>query len=342
MRSAPKLSGSRVSSIHRAPPMPDFLASIPAIVRRCLRADTLTGFAVISVQGTDAVSFLHAQLTQDVQGLDDRTARLAGYCTAKGRLLATLVVWRARRTDPDIRLLVRADAAQSLIKRLSMFVLRSKVTLTLAPVTVMGINVALEQAEALGQALDASLSAEPWQRAHTAHGDWLTAPSADPSRLRGWLIADTPNDAAQSAGDAWHADDIAAGLPWIGLATQDLFIPQTVNLELLGGVNFTKGCYPGQEVVARSHYRGTIKRRMAGGVVADAGTQVTIVPGADVFQASRPDEPCGRIVDIATTHDITRVLFEAPFNAVDADDLHVSSPDGPALHIVALPYATRN
>ena len=65
--------------------------------------------------------------------------------------------------------------------------------------------------------------------------------------------------------DAWRAADLAAGIPWIGAATQDLFIPQTVNLELIQGVSFTKGCYPGQEVVARSHYRGTVKRRMAYG-----------------------------------------------------------------------------
>jgi len=332
--------------------MPDFLRSIPETVRRSLRVDVLSGWTVVAVHGADAVPFLHNQLTQDVQGLTPGEARLAGYCTAKGRLLATLVIWQVQDvgSDPEIRMLVRADVAPTLVKRLSMFVLRAKVKLALASVTVSGVSLASDQVDDLGQALGATLSAQPWLLAHTPHGDWITAPSADPARWRGWRVVEVPDvpivgHAAQPVGDAiWAADDIAAGLPWICAATQDLFIPQTVNLDLIGGVSFTKGCYPGQEVVARSHYRGTVKRRMTGGMVApgDAAVDAAMMPGMDVFQADRPDEPCGRIVDAASVDGITRVLFEAPFAAVDAGGLCIGAANGPALQPAALPYSTRN
>jgi len=326
-------------------PMTDFLHSIPETVRRSLRGHSLPSLTVVAAHGADAVSFLHNQLTQDVQGLGSDDARLAGYCTAKGRLLATMVIWQTQAIDPApiIRMLVRTDVAQTLVKRLSMFVLRAKVKLSIAPVVVSGVSLAADQADSLGQALGAALPTTPWRLAHTPNGDWITAPAADPGRLRGWWVANTPacDDAEQGhGGAAWTADDIAAGLPWIGATTQDLFIPQTVNLDLIGGISFTKGCYPGQEIVARSHYRGTIKRRMAGGVVASA--DAVIAPGADVFQTDRSDEPCGRIVDAASVDGVTRVLFEAPFGAVDAGNLRVGAANGPVLQTVALPYATRD
>src|SRR5690606_20468615 len=134
----------------------------------------------------------------------------------------------------------------------------------------------------------------------------------------------------------WHAADLAAGLPWIGAQTQDLFIPQTVNLDLIEGVSFSKGCYPGQEVVARSHYRGTVKRRMALGTLSAAVPAAE--PGADIYDARQAGEPCGRIVDAAER----TVLFEAPLDAVEGGDLRLGAPDGPAIAPRALPYRAPN
>jgi len=287
------------------------------------RTATLANLAVISARGADAASFLHGQLTQDMQSLPDDQARLAGYCTAKGRLLATMVVWRAR-DDDGLRMLVRADLAAALVKRLSMFVLRAKVKLAVEPDGVHGVTALQPQP---------GISGAPWQCVHRASGVWITAPCADPQTVRGWCLGTAPEAGVESDSAAWDADDVAAGLPWIEAATQDLFIPQTLNLDLIGGVSFTKGCYPGQEVVARSHYRGTVKRRMAGGVVVSAVVSAgsAIAPAADVYQRDRPGEPCGRIINAASTDGVTRVLFEAPLDAVATGRLHVGSADGPAI-----------
>ena len=322
--------------------MSDLLNSSSEAASHSLRSAPLPSLAVISVSGADAVSFLHGQITQDVQNLSNE-ARLAGYCSPKGRLLATLAVWQTNAPDglSELHLLMRADIAQAVVKRLSMFVLRAKAKLTITTATVTGLSIDANQAADLGQTLGTTLPTAPWQLAHLPQGIWITAPSADPTRLRGWLIneaGDQTSTEANASEASWDAEDIAAGLPWIGATTQDLFIPQTLNLDLIGGVSFTKGCYPGQEVVARSHYRGTVKRRMAAGT---ATATPDALPGVDVFQASRDDAPCGRIINAATVGDTTQLLFEAPFDAVDEGDLRIGAANGTAINVVPLPYPTR-
>ncbi|MCY1514248.1 tRNA-modifying protein YgfZ [compost metagenome] len=327
-----------------------FHSSIPARAEGCAQCAPLDDFLVFSASGADALTFLHGQLTQDVTGLPADAARLAGYCTAKGRLLATLVMWRAAPPDaddaPQLYGLVRQDLAPALIKRLSMFVLRAKVKLAATPLHVAGVLATAEQAAAL-EAAAGSLPRTPWQRADLPSGTWIAAPSAD-ARLRWWWIASDEQleQAAALAGvlglapaAQWHAADLAAGIPWITTATQDVFIPQTVNLDLIQGVSFTKGCYPGQEVVARSHYRGTVKRRMAYGTIADAAAQGAALAGVDVYDAAQPGEPTGRIVDAASEQGVVSVLFETALAALPAGDLRLGAADGPRIAAAPLPYS---
>ncbi|MGU9989873.1 folate-binding protein [Bordetella avium] len=301
------------------------------------RFAALPGLRVISAAGPDALGFLHGQLTQDVNGLAADGARLAGYCTAKGRLLATLLIWRA--SPESVHALVRADLAEALVKRLSMFVLRAKLKISLTDLSVAGVSAGPDHLDALGTAAGGALPSTAWARADLSSGTWIAAPG---NNLRWWWVAGAGQMQGQALRallseadeESWRAADLAAGLPWIAKATQDLFIPQTVNLELIGGVSFTKGCYPGQEVVARSHYRGTVKRRMAHGVSA------LPVPaaGLDIYDASQPDEPVGRIVDAARDGDHASLLFETTLAALPADQLRVGAPDGPAITLRNLPY----
>ncbi|MGH8815852.1 MAG: YgfZ/GcvT domain-containing protein, partial [Achromobacter pestifer] len=287
-----------------------FYSSIPARAEGCAQCAPLEDFVVFSASGADALTFLHGQLTQDVTGLPADAARLAGYCTAKGRLLATLVMWRAAPgadDAPQLYGMVRQDLSQALIKRLSMFVLRAKVKLAATPLHVAGVQASPENAAAL-EAVTGALPRAAWQRADLPSGTWIAAPSADASLRWWWIASDEQLDQAGplaavlglAPAAQWQVADLAAGIPWIATATQDVFIPQTVNLELIQGVSFTKGCYPGQEVVARSHYRGTVKRRMAYGTIADATLQGATLAGVDVFDATQPGEPIGRVVDAAS------------------------------------------
>lgn len=330
--------------------MHPFYAAIADSTHANARCAPLTGLQAISASGADALDFLHGQLTQDVRGLDPQAAALAGYCTAKGRLLATMVMWRAggdpAAEAPQLYAMVKADVAAPLLKRLGMFVLRAKVKLAAAPLHVAGVWDAADTA-ALAAAAGGALPQRPWQRTELPTGTWIAAPAAQGSRWW-WIATDEQLESTSAAmnaalrlgkPDAWQAGDLAAGLPWVGALTQDMFIPQTVNLDLVGGVSFTKGCYPGQEVVARSHYRGTVKRRMAYGIVPGQAAP-SIVPGADVYDAGQPGEPCGRVVDAAGTPDAA-ILFETTITSLsgaELPELHLGAVDGPRIALHPLPY----
>ena len=337
----PALPVTRLNRIFMPTPFYDGLPARGGDAPTCVELDALR---VISATGDDALAFLHGQLTQDVTGLPADRASLAGYCTAKGRLLATLVMWRAPAepavADARWHALVRADLAEALVKRLSMFVLRAKAKLALAPLHAAGVQASTEQVAALQSAAGGVLPDQPWQRADLPTGTWIAAPGAAGARWW-WIASDAQLEAAQALAQvlgrgesqSWQAADLAAGLPWIGSSTQDLFIPQTVNLELAGGVSFTKGCYPGQEVVARSHYRGTVKRRMAYGRLDDANA--VIQPGVDVYDAADAHEPTGRVVDAAGA----ALLFETTLASLPDGDLRLGAADGPRIRVLPLPYA---
>lgn len=316
---------------------------------------------VFEAKGLDTLTFLQGQLTNDIVAPGIGQSRLAGYCTAQGRLLSTMVLGQAPSTDevPLVRGLMRQDILASVLKRLSMFVLRSKVVLKQAEAEVVGVAVSLSEIPSLSTALGHPLPQNAWETFHRSTGTWIAVPerlraSTDTVQARRWWwIAGPEHQVAceklalnwtQGSTAQWEAQDIRSGFPWIELLTQDLFIPQTLNLELIEGVSFTKGCYPGQEIVARSHYRGTVKKRMALGKVTTGG-ELTLLPGSDIFEASDRDQACGRLINITTigtgTDKTHWVLFETTFDAYDRQQLRVVAPNGPVIETVDLPYQTR-
>jgi hypothetical protein len=208
----------------------------------------LTRYGLLVVTGADARAFLHAQLTNDIQNLPAERAALAGWCTAKGRLLASFLVIPS--SDGFLLQLAR-DLAPAVTKRLSMFVFRSKV------------RIADES--------DAWEQYGVWQPAPrlTRDGDTVTVPVAERRSLKTGKGLSPP---ATRTEDDWTMDEIRAGRPLTSAATQDQFVPQMVNFETLGAINFQKGCYPGQEIVARAQYRGEVKRRLKR-IQAPAGTK---------------------------------------------------------------------
>ncbi len=284
----------------------------------------LADHAVIAASGPDARTFLQNQLTQDVHKCTPDQAVLTAWCTAQGRVLSTLILVQA---DPDeqapLWLLLRRELADDVLTRLRRYVLRAKVTLALADVAVQG------------RAGDAGL-ALPLGVAHEGDGRVRVRTPGAPARhwvLGGPPDADAPTDGAL---DRWRAQDIQAGLPWIVAATQEKFTAQSLNLDLLDGLSFEKGCYPGQEVVARSHYRGTVKRRMAY-IYGDAHAVLSAPPraGDDIHDARRPDQPAGRIVNVASDGQRLHLLVEVHLADLATADYRLHDPAGPALQLGA-------
>jgi hypothetical protein len=292
----------------------------------------LADWGLIRAQGADAARFLHGQLTQDILALGAAEARLAGYCSAKGRLLASFVVWRG--AAGSLLLACSADLLAPTLKRLTMFVMRAQCKLSDACAELALYGLAGASATAwLGEAAPA----QPGGVLPRGDGQAIRLPDAD-GQHRYLLVQDAsaPAPALPAlTADDWQWLELRSGVVRIVAATAEQFVPQMVNLELVGGVNFQKGCYPGQEVVARSQYRGTTKRRMLAFDSAGA-----LAAGQEVFHDADPSQPAGRVaLAAARPGGGSSALVEVKLAALDGGSLHAGAADGPLLQRAALPYA---
>jgi folate-binding protein YgfZ len=274
----------------------------------------LSDWGVLRAAGPDAAAFLQSQLTQDMLSLDAKGATLAGWCSAKGRLLASFVVWRP--APEELLLACSADLLPGALKRLSMFVLRARCKLSDASAELPLYGVAGAPAPAAGQ-----------------RESGLVGLPAVPGTARALAAGQAPALPALDAA-AWSWLEVASGVPRIVAATVEQFVPQMVNLELVGGVNFQKGCYPGQEVVARSQYRGTLKRRAFVFECAAAAS-----PGQELFHSGDPAQPAGLVANAASWQGRHLVLAEVKLAALGAGTLHLGAADGPPLQRADMPYA---
>lgn len=307
----------------------------------------LPAFALIQFQGPDAILFLQGQTTNDMTRATSSLARLAGYCTAQGRLLASAVFWQAQSAPEgaaNVIALLRRDILAATQQRLAMFVLRAKVKIQpCKDLATVGVSVPDSALRDLEKRLGHALPHQPWQVVHAPTGTWIAAAKEDATSHRFWWIAGQDHSAAFACLDGlfgkwetalWQAADIRAGLPWVAAATKDLFIPQTLNLDLIDGVSFTKGCYPGQEVVARSHYRGTLKRRMALGWTSHQD----IALASDIVESSDPEHPCGRVINQSWDGSKHWLLFECTFDALSRGEIQLAGEAGARVHLLPLPY----
>ena len=308
----------------------------------------ISDLGLIAVSGDDAASFLHTQLTNDVNTLGVDQVRLAGYCSPKGRLQATFLMWR---NAESVFLQLPRELQPALQKRLSMFVMRAKARLADAgPLVVLGLGGAAAHT-ALGGHF-AALPAAPYTKVDTGLGtllrvadafgapryEWLTTPATAHAVLPSLVAA-----LALGGSQAWHLSSIHAGVPQVSARTQDQFVPQMINFELLGGVSFKKGCYPGQEIVARSQYLGKLKRRTTLATILDADVLdagVLVAAGDEVFAAADPGQPCGMVVNaVPNGAGGTDVLVEMKLAALDATTvIRLGSATGAPLALLAMPY----
>ena len=290
-------------------------------------AAPLTDWAALAVTGEDAAAFLHGQFTNDVQALPVGGAQWNGWCSPKGRLLATFVL--ARRAEGYLMLLPR-DIAPAIAKRLGMFVLRSKVKIRDATAELGLAGIAGESALRSTGAPSAAMT--------SIEADGRTVIALDARRA--FLVA--PAGASldgipRGSEDDWRREMILAGIPVITAPTQDAFVPQMANFELVGGVSFRKGCYPGQEIVARTQYRGILKRRMA---LAHVEAPARPAPGESVYSPLFAGQAAGTVVDAAPAPEGGfDLLAVAQLESLEDGRLALGSPEGPALRIVSRPAA---
>ena len=276
-------------------------------------AAKLDHLGILRFGGQDAESFLQGQLTCDVS----QASTYGAYCTPQGRMLATFLLWRA---DDSFAMMLSCDLVGSVHKQLSKFVVRSKVTIEDARAALVLVGAAGAHAE---RALAAAPAAVRLKDGRVV----LALPTAAaPGMLGGLSLADAGR---------WRWLDIRAGLPLITAATGDRFVPQMANLELIGGVSFDKGCYTGQEIVARAQHLGSVKRRMFLANVASPAQAGDALYGDDLGgQAS------GTVINAEPSpeggYDLLAVLQAA---SRERSSAHLKAQDGPLLRFLPLPYA---
>jgi folate-binding protein YgfZ len=302
----------------------------------------ITDLALIKASGAEAASFLHKQLTNDVEHLGLVDARLAGYCSPKGRLMATFLIWR---NADDIFLQLPRSIAAALQKRLQMFIMRSKVTLSDASEAQLTLGVGGQKAAAVLATWFDALPATPYAKLDHPMGTLIRVADACGAARYQWLMSTATAQtvwpvlaATLATGDdaAWLLSQVHAGVPQIGAATQEKFVPQMVNFELLGGVNFKKGCYPGQEIVARSQYLGKLKRRTLLVTFGDPSAKA----GDELFSSLDPEQPCGMIVNAAPNGaGGIDALVEMKLEAIVQGRVFVGAADGALVQFLPMPYA---
>ena len=307
----------------------------------------LPQWGLILVEGADAKSFLQNQLTNTVMGIEPTTppliaqtpksVRLAGYCNAKGRLMASAWIATYQSTHSDdliFALFLSKDIAASFAKRLSMFVLRSKVSIqdVSDQWIISGCYSNTHEIPELNNTEeDFGLRLPDVLVNGQANSRILLARKSSNANL----IED--NNKLMH----WNSLEVLSAIPRIVLATQEQFVPQMINFESVAGVDFKKGCYPGQEIVARSQYRGAIKRRLQLAHLKGAYDDALHAAGVELFNKDDPTQPAGMVVLSAPNPQIAgRVDFqiECKLEALENREIHLGSIDGPVLKIDTLPY----
>ncbi|MET0052256.1 MAG: folate-binding protein YgfZ [Candidatus Thiodiazotropha sp.] len=322
----------------------DFLASRPATnpsgdEMNCVLSD-LSHYGLIRVTGADAETFLQGQLTNDVRLVSETHSNLAGWCNAKGRMIAN---FRCFKRDGDYYLQTPGEHIPVVLKRLGMYVLRAQVSLTDASDDLMRFGLTGNGAE--------SILASGFENLPDAVNGIVQSGEMTLIRLAGatsrfeiigpaqalqtlWQQAET--QAVVATPDFWALQEIRAGVPTVFEETREAFVPQMMNMQLVDGVSFTKGCYTGQEVVARMQYLGTLKRRM---YLAHVDSATAPKPGDELSSSeSTSGQGAGKVVDARASGNGYDLLAVIEVASAQSGDVRLGD-EGPLLQIQTLPYA---
>ncbi len=300
----------------------------------------LSQFGVLKVSGEDSQSFLQNLLSSDVKAVTPARAQPSSFNTPKGRMLAAFFIWQS---GADYFLQLPRSLAAAMQKKLSMYVLRSKVKITDASDELICLGLAGSNANTLAKEIFAAVPQENMGRAESANASIIRL---EENRLQ---ITAAPEHAqalweslacgSRAAGSpCWDWLTIRAGIAVILPATQEQFVPQMANLDLTGAVNFKKGCYPGQEIVARMQYLGKLKQRM---YLAHVAGGTAPQPGDLLYSAEMEGQHSGTVVNAAPApgggYDLLAVVQTS---SRENQSVHLGSLQGAKLEFLPLPYAT--
>ncbi len=300
----------------------------------------LSGLNLLQFAGDDSQTFLQGQLSNDLRLLDGSNTQYTSYNSPKGRMLANGLLWQNAPNSYALQL--PASLSVAIQKRLTMFVLRAKVKVTDVSDASVRLGVGGPGAQAAVNSVMGALPADLHGLAQTPQGTVLRLPGDNFELLlapeQASSIWTSLTQQVKPVGTAcWEGLMIRAGIPTILPPTQEQFVAQMVNYELIGGVNFKKGCYPGQEIVARTQYLGKLKRRM---YLATLLSDTAPVPGDECFSSDMPDQTIGMIVNTAPAasggFDVLAVLQIA---SAETHPIHWKSLEGPVLQLATLPYS---
>ena len=301
------------------------------------RADflaVLDHLGVLQFSGEDAEAFLQGQLSCDVARVSPRSSTYGAYCTPKGRMLANFLLWR---DDAAFFMALSRDIVSPVQKQLSRFVLRSRVKVSNASESVLLAGAAGAQTERALAGMFPDLPAKSGE-VRSAPGTGTVARLRD-GRIMIALPAEGALQRLESRGEltdarVWRWLDIRQGLPLVTAATQDRLIPQMANLEAIGAVSFEKGCYTGQEVVARAQHLGSVKRRMF-----LANVPAIAQAGDELYSDDLGDQASGVVVNAELSPDGGCDLLAVVQSASrERSTVHLKAPAGPVLAFRALPY----
>ncbi len=298
----------------------------------------LSRFGLLYFSGEDSRNFLQSQLSSDVQKLTTATAQYSSYCTPKGRVLASLLLWQSVE---GYFAQLHDDLRDSIHSRLAKFVLRSKVKISNASDTHVSLGLAGNNA---GIVAKQNFSAIPQPVLGAVHTPSATLIRLSPNRFQIFCTAEQAQvlwgklsqNATTVGNQRWDWLNIRSGIPVITPATQEQFVPQMLNMEAIGAVSFNKGCYPGQEVIARTQHLGVLKRRM---YLANIRSETPPQPGEELFSGDAQGQSNGTIVNAAASpeggYDVLAVIQIA---SARTEDVHWKSPGGATLRLLPLPY----
>lgn len=301
----------------------------------------LSHYGLIRFSGDDTHTFLQSQLSCDIREINLQKAQYGSYCTPKGRVLASFLLWQVNN---DLLMQLPAGLTASIKKRLALYVLRSKVQLIDASDSLIRIGIAGPHADTLIEEITGSSCSSDQAPLHIIHNEKITVLYL--ARNRMMLITPIENaptlwkrlsqDTTPVGASCWDWLNIQSGIPVILPETQEEFLPQMINLDAIGGISFKKGCYPGQEIVARTQYLGKLKRRM---FLAHIATGKTVKTGDALYSTDMNDQSSGNIVNTVSSpeggFDVLAVIQQS---SVDTCTIHWQSLQGPVLRIKSLPY----